>query len=255
MRLTSAALLPLVTGLANAAACPDIGGMRLVWQENFSGPAGSGVNRNVWNIATVANTNNEVQTYTESSSNLQISGGGSVQFVPRKSASGQWSSSRIETKASFMPQPGKQMLIQASIRMGANANQQGIWPAFWLLGDAIRHGTQWPLCGELDIMEQVNGAMTAYGTAHCQQDKGGVCNEPSGKAGTTAIPDHSWHVWALRWDRTSNNWRTESITWVRDGAIYHVLTGNDIGNEAIWATLAHAPYYILMNVAVGGFWP
>ena len=34
---------------------------------------------------------------------------------------------------------------------------QGIWPAFWMLGDGIFEGTPWPACGELDITEMVGG--------------------------------------------------------------------------------------------------
>lgn len=31
---------------------------------------------------------------------------------------------------------------------------QGIWPAFWLLGDNIGE-VGWPACGEIDIMELI----------------------------------------------------------------------------------------------------
>jgi beta-glucanase (GH16 family) len=255
MRFNPSAFLPFLLPLVRAGACPDVGGMRLLWQENFPGPAGASVNRDVWNIALAINTNNELQTYTDSNNNLQISGGGTVQFVPRKSPSGLWTSGRIETKQSFMPRPGGTMMVQANLRMGGNADKQGVWPAFWMMGDAIRHGTEWPRCGELDIMEQVNGAMTAYGTVHCQQPTGGVCNEPSGRARTTAIPDNDWHTWSLKWDRTSNFWKSETITWMRDGQVFHTLSGNDVGDEAVWSTLAHSPYYVILNIAVGGFFP
>lgn len=240
-------LLPL----AAAFAPPSVDGMKVIWSETFKGDAGSPPRSDTWGITLAIDTNNEVQTYTDSSVNLQISGGETIQFVPRRSPSGHWTSGRIESKASWMPQPGKQMRIQAMFRMGVNANKQGIWPAFWMLGDAVRHGTQWPLCGELDIFEQVNGDMSAIGTVHCQQEEGGICNEPSGRSVSTSIPDNDWHTWSLQWDLTSGNWLTETITWMRDGAVFSTLTGADIGDEGIWATLAHAPYYVLLNVAVG----
>ena len=33
---------------------------------------------------------------------------------------------------------------------------QGMWPAFWLLGNNITT-INWPACGELDIMEHIDG--------------------------------------------------------------------------------------------------
>jgi hypothetical protein len=114
-------------------------------------------------------TNNEIQVYSTSNYNIQASGGDTLQFVPRKSSTGTWTSGRIESIASFTPSAGKIMKMESQIRFGTNAqaNKQGIWPAFWMMGDSIRHGTGWPQCGELDVMETLNGVLTGYGTAHC----------------------------------------------------------------------------------------
>ncbi|KAK2055108.1 family 16 glycosyl hydrolase [Colletotrichum caudatum] len=234
---------------------PPADGMNIIWSETFQGNAGSPPRRDTWDVALAIDTNNEVQTYTESSWNLQISGGETIQLIPRRSANGVWTSARIETKAAWTPQPGGRMRVQSMFRMGESANKKGVWPAFWMLGDAVRHGVEWPLCGELDIFEQINGQPSATGTVHCQQEVGGICNEPAGRGVATSIPDNGWHTWALEWDRTSNNWATETITWMRDGVVFNQLKGSDIGDEGIWATLAHMPYYVLMNVAVGGTLP
>lgn len=257
MRVQSSTLFTLFPALASAIAAPAMSGFSVVWSDDFAGAAGSLPNTDIWNMAQAIDTNNEVQTYTISNNNLQISGGQTIQFIPRKTSSGVWTSSRIETKASFTPTAGKIMVIQAEIRLGDNptANKQGIWPAFWVLGDAIRHGTSWPLCGELDIMEQVNGVMTAYGSIHCDTKPGGICNEPDGRHATTAIPDNGFHTWAVKIDLTNSDWQSQTIQWLLDGNVYSTVTGADIGSESIFATLAHSPLYILLNVAVGGDWP
>lgn len=176
--------------------------------------------------------------------------------MPRKSSSGQWTSGRIESRGTFMPQPGKVTQVEAALRVGNNpqANKQGMWPAFWVLGDSFRHGTSWPQCGELDIFEQVNGALTGYGTTHCGSYPGGVCNEPTGRGASVSIPDDDFHVWTLKIDRTARDWTGETITWLRDGAAYHSLTGAQLGDQAVWSTLAHSPQYIILNLAVGGDW-
>jgi beta-glucanase (GH16 family) len=229
--------------------------MKVTYNESFIGPAGSSVNRDEWYIVLAINTNNDVQTYTDSNANLQLSGGETLQIIPRKSPQGHWTSGRIESKELFTPPAGKKFMIQGMVRVGSNPSKQGIWPAFWLMGDSLHYGTGWPTCGELDIFEQINGAMTAYGTIHCGTYPGGVCNEPIGRVGSTSLPNHDWHTWSLLWDRTSNNWRTESMTWMRDGESYFRVTGSDIGEEAVWGSLAHSPMFVLINVAVGGDWP
>lgn len=197
-------------------------------------------------------TNSEVQAYTTSTSNLQLSGGGTVQLVPWKSSSGAWTSGRIETKTTWTPSAGKVMLIEASSRTGGNAaaNAQGMWPGIWMMGDSVRHGTGWPQCGEIDIMEMVNGVGTAYGTIHCTS---AVC-QPSTNAGYqgSVATDDDWHTYTVKIDRTSNDWTTESIAFMKDGATYFTATGAAIGDEAMWGALAHSPLYMIMNMAVGG---
>jgi len=250
-------LLSLLPVLAAGGGIPNYGGLNVIWSESFTGSAGSGVDQGKWNVADVKmNNNGELETYTASSRNLQISGGGTVQLVPWRDGNG-WTSGRIETKDSFTPEPGRLTRIEAAMRLGNHPpwNKAGIWPAFWLMGDAVRHGTPWPWCGELDIMEQRNGEAVAVGTVHCGQDSGGICNEPSGRSVTTALPDDGFHTWAIQWDRRTGSWWDESITWLRDGQPFNTLRGADIGDEGIWATLAHMPYYILLNVAVGGAFP
>jgi hypothetical protein len=254
----------VVTLLAASTTChglgaPDIAGMSRVWSDGFAGKAGSCVDTDNWGIAGSAlSVNLELQTYTDDPTNLQLSGLGTVQLVPVMGSDGSWTSSRIESKGSWMAEPGAKLRIQASLRTGASpgSGKKGIWPAFWTLGDAVRHGTDWPLCGELDIMERVNGAMTAYATTHCQQPEGGICNEPMGKQQTVTIPDdNDFHTWSIEWDRTTNDWFTETITWRLDDNVFFTLAGADIKDESVWATLAHAPYYAILNVAVGGTWP
>ncbi|KAI0155387.1 glycoside hydrolase family 16 protein [Hypoxylon sp. FL1284] len=256
MRFQQSLLAVVAPGLAAAIAPPAIPGMSIVFAEDFEGPAG-GSPSDAWNVMDAINTNNEVQTYTTSNQNVQTSGGGTVQFVPRKSASGHWTSGRIETKGSWTPAPGKVTKIQANILLGDGAavGKQGLWPAFWALGDAIRHGTQWPQAGEIDIMEQVNGLPTGYGTVHCGTALGGPCIEPMGRAKTVAMPTEGFHTWGVAIDRTSDDWRAQTISWTLDGQSFSTLSGADINDQPVWSTLAHSPLYILLNVAVGGDWP
>ncbi|CAJ2502981.1 Uu.00g103750.m01.CDS01 [Anthostomella pinea] len=255
--LFQSTLLPLLPGLVAGIAAPAMPGMKIVWSDDFEGSAGSSPNGDLWNVMDAIDTNGEVQTYSTANTNLQISGGGTVQFVPRRSQSGHWTSGRIETKASFTPDAGKIMTLKANILLGDNAaaNKQGMWPAFWALGDAVRHGTEWPACGEVDIFEQVNGAATGYGTLHCGSDSGGPCNEPTGRAGSVALPTEDFHTWGVTIDLTNPDWTAQTISWQLDDATYSTVTGAEIGDAPIWSSLAHSPLYMILNVAVGGDWP
>ncbi|KAI0007420.1 glycoside hydrolase family 16 protein [Xylariaceae sp. FL0662B] len=257
MRFQQSILFSLVPAFAVAIAPPNIEGMKIIWSEDFEGSAGASPNGDAWNIMDAINTNDEVQTYTTSNKNLQISGGGTVQFVPHKSPSGLWTSGRIETKGSWTPAPGKVMKIAANILLGDNLalNKQGLWPAFWALGDAMRHGTQWPAAGEIDIFEQVNGLPMGYGTLHCATEANNPCLEPNGLKGTVFMPTDGFHTWGVTIDRTNDDWRQQSISWQLDGETFTTVTGAQMNDAATWSSLAHSPLYLILNVAIGGDWP
>lgn len=254
-----ALFLPVLASLASAWAPPSYSGYTLLWSDSFSGAGGASPSSSNWNIITGnLGVNGELETYTSSSANVQLSGGSTIQLVPwaDSSVSGGWTSGRVESKYTFTPAAGVITLAEADIRFGTNAiaNKQGIWPAFWILGDSLRHGTGWPECGELDILETVDGLLTGYGTAHCDVNPGGICNEPNGRGGNIVIPDQSWHTWRMTWDRTPSSWESETITWYMDGKQFFQISGSTIGDSGVWATLCHDPLYFILNVAVGGNW-
>jgi beta-glucanase (GH16 family) len=243
----------------HAWGAPGYSGYSLVWQDAFAGSGGTSPNTGNWNLINgYLNVNNEYETYTSSTRNIQLSGGNTVQLVPWRDSSTiyGWTSGRMESTYVFTPATGKITRVEAEIRFGGNAQsaKQGMWPAFWLLGDAIRHGVAWPKGGELDIMERVNGVFTGYGTVHCQQASGGICNEPNGIGAAVGIPDDGWHTWRLEFDRTNGDWTQQKITWYFDGGQFHQITGSRIGDYNTWVALCQTPQYFLLNLAVGGSW-
>ncbi|EHK27028.1 glycoside hydrolase family 16 protein [Trichoderma virens Gv29-8] len=256
----AAAILAFV-GATNAWQPPSYGGFNLVWTDTFAGNSATSPNQGNWNIITGnLGVNNELETYSSSTRNVQLSGGNTLQLVPWKDSStfGGWTSGRLESKYTFTPQAGKVTRAEASIRFGSNAqaNKQGIWPAFWMLGDSLRHGGSWPNCGEIDILETVNGQATGHGTLHCDVYPGGICNEGNGIGGPVNIANiNDFHTWRVEIDRTSNNWQSETLTWSLDGTNFFQITGSRIGNQGVWNNIAHSPLFFILNVAVGGNWP
>ncbi|KJZ78680.1 hypothetical protein HIM_02071 [Hirsutella minnesotensis 3608] len=256
---TLGALLALVSTVS-AWDAPNYGGFSRVWQETFAGGTGSSPNRGNWNIINGdLGVNNELQVYSAKSRNVQVSGGSTLQLIPWRDGSAPrgWTSGRIEGTHLVTPQAGKLTRAEAAIRFGGNSpdRKQGIWPAFWMLGHAIKNGKTWPSCGEVDIMETVNGQLKGYGTVHCNVFPGGICNEGSGLGGSIDFADQKWHTWRVEFDRRPGNWLDQSISWYMDGRLFHQIRGHRINNFDVWSSLCYSPLYFILNVAVGGNWP
>ncbi|KAF3763450.1 family 16 glycoside hydrolase [Cryphonectria parasitica EP155] len=253
------AALSLVGTLRTVVAqydAPTYSGYTLLWTADFSGDAGTSPSTSNWNIITgYLGVNDELEVYSSSNENLQLSGGSTLQIVPWES-DGSWTSGRIESVDSWTPASGVITRVEAEIDFGTNAEstKQGYWPAFWMLPESFRTGAEtWPDCGELDILEMIDGVLTGYGTAHC----GDECNDDDDDEGLQSsidVGNDDWHTWRLEWDRTSGNWETETISWSMDGTVFQTLTGGSF-DESVWDNLAHQPYYIILNMAVGGSWP
>lgn len=232
---------------------PKIPGYARVWVDEFNGPAGHGVNGNNWVSKTGSNSNNELQEYTTSAANAHLSGDGRLYIVPLKNSAGHWTSARLEGRNSFTCDNDHTMLFQAEIRVGNHpaARQQGVWPAFWALGNNIRTGAGWPKCGEWDILELINGSSSNLGTLHFQNSAGAHQSFSGGVGFDRAV----FHTWAFKVDRRGGAFQNQKLTWYLDGHPFFEVTGATVGTPAQWDDVAHKPFYPLLNVAIGGDFP
>ncbi|KAH6889378.1 concanavalin A-like lectin/glucanase domain-containing protein [Thelonectria olida] len=252
-------LFSLFTG-AMAWNGPTYPGYKLVWGDSFTSSGVCLPDLAKWNtIDRETNYNYELESYTSSNNNVRFSGSGTLQLLPRRddSVPQGWTSGRIESKYTVSPAADKITRVESRLRLAGQPGptRKGLWPAFWLHGDSYRHGTPTPECGEIDVMENVNGQKTIYSVIHCDVDPGGRCNESDGIGNNTTLNDDEYHVWRLEFDRTDSNFKQQSITWWKDGAEYAKVTGSKIVDPKVWATICEAPLYIIFNVAVGGSWP
>ncbi|KAF4457207.1 hypothetical protein F53441_771 [Fusarium austroafricanum] len=261
--LLNSILLSLLAYTAKATKVPSIDGFNVAWSDTFDGSKGSMPSTKNWNLEEwYKDLNGDWQEYTASPKNLQLSGNGILRIIPKKdsSATKGWTSGRIESKYTLTPSPNAKTIVQAYIRLGKApaSKKQGIWPAFWLLGDSHRNGGPiWPASGEIDIMEHVNGDTQGHAAVHCDKAPGGICNESKGIANGVDLPDAgtNWHVWRAVIDRTPNSWLEESVTFYLDGKPFHKVTGSRINDKKVWSTIAHNKMFFLLSVAVGGVWP
>jgi hypothetical protein len=202
----------------------------------------------------------EIQNYTTSLANARTKNG-VLEMQALKTPQG-WTSTRIETKPQFdvVCMPGKKLRLESTLWLGANSvqNQQGIWPAFWALSTAFRGNyNNWPLVGELDMMERVNGVDKVWQTMHCGNTmNGGPCHETTGlSSGGFYVEPGKFHTYAVEIDRTNTDWQAQKIVFSIDGVTTLTITGQTVGDMVAWTNVAHTPKFFLLNIAVGGSFP
>ncbi|WP_433614554.1 RICIN domain-containing protein [Paenibacillus cellulositrophicus] len=208
---------------------------KLVWSDEFDGTA---LNRSNWTpeIGTGSGGwgNNELQYYTDRSQNLQVTGGNLVITARKESYGGMnYTSARIKTQNLKSFTYGK---IEARIKLPSG---QGLWPAFWMLGSNISM-VGWPYSGETDIMERVNNNPYVNGTVHWDAGGHAEYGRVSGN-----LDFSQYHVYSVEWD-------SKYIRWFVDGQQFNEFyIENGTGNTEEF----QRPFFLLLNLAVGGNWP
>jgi beta-glucanase (GH16 family) len=222
--------------------------LTLVWSDEFDGSA---IDPETWFFATGDGTeaglpggwgNNELQYYLPD--NAQVSGG-TLKITARRETVGglNYTSARILTQDRFAFRYGR---IEASIKLPSG---QGLWPAFWMLSQDSPYGI-WAATGEIDIMEAINldgsGGNEIFATIHY----GGEfpANTSSSETYTPSVDvTEGFHTYAVEWDATE-------IRWYFDDVLYAVRN-SWFSTAAPFPAPFDQPFYILLNVAVGGNFP
>lgn len=257
-----------VTGLVwnSYAIVPSYSGWTVIWSDDFNGIAGSGLSSD-WLYTTGTSYpggpanfgTGEVETNTASTANVYQDGQGNLAIKAIRNASGAWTSGRVETvRADFQPPPSGQLSVEARIQLPnlTGAAAMGYWPAFWILGAPYRgNWWNWPGIGEMDIMENVQGTNTEYGTLHCDVAPGGECNEDDGISGNTPggspTLEAGFHTYRLEWDMASS---PQQIRWYLDGVEFHQVLSTQL-SPRVWSAITNHGYYIICNLAIGGQFP
>jgi beta-glucanase (GH16 family) len=220
----------------------------LVWSDEFNGGNGSVPDRSKWVIETGGNGwgNHELEYYTNRLQNVQVQDGNLV-ITARKEAYSDstgalWSytSARLKTQGKFQQAYGR---FEARIQIPRG---QGIWPAFWMLGDDI-DPRGWPACGEIDIMENIGKEPSiVHGTIHGPGYSGGKgIGSPFSLPARQNFAD-DFHIYAVEWE-------PDVMRFYVNDRLYATRTPADLPRDAKWAY--DHPFFIVLNVAVGGDWP
>jgi len=240
---------PAVTAAPATVPGPP-SGWSTVFSDDFNGSSGSGIDSQ-WMYDTGAGSSfgtGEIETMTNSTSNVHLDGNGNLDVTALGSGSS-WTSGRVQTTSANVGAPaGGQLEVTASIEQPSGG--LGYWPAFWMLGPG-----QWPENGEIDIMEDVNSLSELSGTVHCGVDPGGPCNEPngigSGLRGCSGCQS-GYHTYTMILNRTNTS--AESITFYLDGSAYFTATEAQVGT-ATWQAAFDHNLSIILDLAMGGAYP
>jgi amino acid transporter/beta-glucanase (GH16 family) len=229
-------------------APPSPAGRTLVWSDEFTGPSGALVDTSRWVAETGGHGwgNNELEYYTDRGRNASLDGDGNlaIQAVREHFEGGgvarEYTSARLKTQGRFEQAYGR---FEARIKIPRG---QGIWPAFWLLGADI-DATGWPRCGEIDVMENIGREPSiVHGSMHGPGFSGGASLSAGYTlTGGAAFAD-AFHVFAVEWE-------PGAVRFYVDGILYETRTPADLKAGQTW--VFDHPFFILLNVAVGGDWP
>lgn len=221
--------------------------LTLVWADEFN--AGH-LDPEVWFFETGDGSqygipgwgNNELQYYRPGNASL-VKGVLSIEARSEATNRYNYTSARINTRDRFAFRYGR---IEARMRLPGG---QGLWPAFWLLPQNDQYGS-WAASGEIDIMEAVNlggsGGNQVHGTLHF----GGTGSASVSTSESYVVPADAtaeFHTYAIEWDAAE-------IRWYVDDVLYAVAN-NWYSTGAEFPAPFDQPFYILLNVAVGGSFP
>jgi beta-glucanase (GH16 family) len=220
----------------------------LTWSDEFDGASGSHPAPSKWKFETGGDGwgNHELEYYTDRSENSRIDQGKLIIEARREDYRGkdgvtrQYTSARLVTRGTFCQAYGR---FTARIKLPRG---QGMWPAFWLLGNDIEK-VSWPACGEIDIMENIgkepasiHGSMHGPGYSH-ELDFTSTYKLPGGPKFSD-----NFHVFTIEWE-------PNVVRFYVDDYLYATFVPAQLPSGKKW--VFDHPFYIILNLAVGGDWP
>jgi len=216
----------------------------IVWQDEFDVDGSVDSDRWIFDIGTGEEIfgqpgwgNNEQQYYTDRPENIRVENGMLHITAREESFEGSsYTSAKILTRGKFETTFGR---FEARIQLPFG---QGIWPAFWLLGDDSDGTVIWPEIGEIDIMEYRGQQPTViHGSVHGPGYSGGNAVTDTYRISGGRF-DTEFHIFAIEWE-------PDFIKYYVDDVLYNEITPEDANGDWVFNNNS---FYIIINVAVGG---
>ncbi|GGK55256.1 MULTISPECIES: glycoside hydrolase family 16 protein [Flavobacteriaceae] len=199
-----------------------------IWADEFFEDGAPNPKNWNYNLGAGGWGNNELQTYTNNSENVTVEDG-LLKITAKNDGSGGYTSARIKSENLFEFTYGT-VEVRAKL-----PSSQGTWPAIWMLG-ANFDQVGWPVCGEIDIMEQKGwDKNTVLGTCHWSNN-----GNYAGYGLETSITNASsnFHIYKLEWSQGT-------IRIFVDDQEYFVMTTNS-------SMPFNSDFFFILNIAMGG---
>lgn len=218
---------------------------KLVWSDEFEYSGLPDSTKWNYDIGGHGWGNNEKQFYLEKSIENSFVKEGKLHIASLKKdyEDLHYTSTRLTTYDRFLIQYGK-IEVMAKLPEG-----KGTWPAIWMLPETLRTKEEvWPLCGEIDIMEHVGkDPNMVHVSLHSQ-----LYNHIQNTQVThfERLPDvfNDFHLYEIEWT-------TNSIKFYIDNKLfYEALKGENGKVTANEGWPFEKPYYLILNLAIGGNW-
>jgi beta-glucanase (GH16 family) len=248
--IMAVAVVGLSTGCPHRIQSPSAiarPGWTLTWSDEFNQHDGSPPDPTKWKIETGGDGwgNKELEYYTSRPQNLHVKNGTLEMIALKETYTGpdgvtrDYTSARLDTAGKFDQTYGR---FEARIKIPYG---QGIWPAFWLLGNDVDK-VGWPTCGEIDVIENIGREPAiVHGTIHGPGYSGGKGISASYSLASGLFAD-DYHVFAAEWE-------PNQIRFYVDDHLYATRTPADLPAGTKW--VYDHPFFVILDLAVGGGWP
>ncbi len=210
----------------------------LVWSDEFNGKHSPSSAKWNYDLGGGGWGNGELQTYTSNRNNVKQSNGNLIIQANYNASTGTYTSARIKTqnKASWMY---GRIDVRAKLPRGV-----GSWPAIWMMPQGAKYGSTYLANGEIDIMEEVGADQNEVSSSAHSQTYNPANRNVRYCLQVVEGADTAFHVYSLEW-------APSHLSFLIDGTEY-CRVNNDYTGYLSWPY--DQPYYLIMNLAVGGSW-
>jgi len=218
-------------------------GYHLVWRDEFEYEGAPDPQKWNYDLGNQQWANRELQAYTDRPDNVFVKDGKlNIKAMKETDGEREYTSTRLITYGRQSWQYG---MFEFRVRLPKG---KGSWPVVWMLSDAIRTGTHWPKCGEIDIIEhtgkQENRLLfSLHSERHNHQrtdtkkytevgEYAGVCEE--------------FHDYSMEWTPEFIEFYVDGISTCR------FQKSDDLEDQTESSWPFDQSFYLILNIAVGG---